>query len=157
MINVSCLFGVGENGKPVTRRVLVDRCDAEFDIRETAITGLRQGHLSELVFERTRVPTNHIMGYAGDAAKMLTMAWNGNRPLLGLMCVHLAQKAFDMARAYVGSWRQFGKLLGAHQLVQHDLADIETAIVSWRLMCYFALDCIDRGLRANGTSVMAKR
>jgi alkylation response protein AidB-like acyl-CoA dehydrogenase len=157
VINVSCVIGTDENGRPITRRALVDRSEVDFDIRETGITGLRQGHLSELVFERTRVPASHIMGDAGDAAKTLTMAWNGNRPLLGLMCVHLAQKAFDLARDYAASRQQFGKPLAGHQLVQQDLADIETAIVSSRLMCYFALNCIDRGLRANGTSAMAKR
>ncbi|WP_233849941.1 acyl-CoA dehydrogenase family protein [Paraburkholderia sp. HD33-4] len=157
VVNVSCTSGLTDNGRPVTRRALVDRGEVAFEIRETAITGLRQGHLSELVFERTRVPASHIMGDAGDAAKTLTMAWNGNRPLLGLMTVHLAQKAFDLARDYALSRQQFGKPLASHQLVQKDLADIETAIVSSRLMCYYALDCIDRGLRANGTSAMAKR
>jgi alkylation response protein AidB-like acyl-CoA dehydrogenase len=157
VINVSCVTGVDDNGKPVTRRALLDRSEVDIEIRETAITGLRQGHLSELVFERTRVPSTHIMGDAGDAAKTLTMAWNGNRPLLGLMCVHLAQRAFDLARDYAASRQQFGKPLANHQLVQQDLADIETAIISSRLMCYYALNCIDRGLRANGSSAMAKR
>ncbi|PVX70865.1 acyl-CoA dehydrogenase family protein [Paraburkholderia unamae] len=157
VVNVSCSTGLDENGRPVTRRALVDRSEVEFDVRETGITGLRQGHLSELVFERTRVPASHIVGEAGDAAKTLTMAWNGNRPLLGLMCVHLAQKAFELARDYAQQRQQFGKPLASHQLVQRDLADIETAIVSSRLMCYYALDGIDRGMRANGTSAMAKR
>ncbi|SAK84284.1 acyl-CoA dehydrogenase [Caballeronia hypogeia] len=157
VINVSCVTGVDEKGRPITRRALIDRSEIDIEIRETTITGLRQGHLSELVFERVRVPASHIVGDAGDAAKTLTMAWNGNRPLLGLMCVHLAQKAFDLARDYAASREQFGKPLASHQLVQQDLADIETAIVSSRLMCYYALDCIDRGLRANGTSAMAKR
>jgi alkylation response protein AidB-like acyl-CoA dehydrogenase len=157
VVNVSCTTGTDEKGRPVTRRALVDRSETEFDIRETAITGLRQGHLSELVFERTRVPASHIVGEAGDAAKTLTVAWNGNRPLLGLMTVHLAQKAFELARDYAQQRQQFGKPLASHQLVQRDLADIETAIVSSRLMCYYALDCLDRGVRANGTSAMAKR
>ncbi|MGO4328119.1 acyl-CoA dehydrogenase family protein [Cupriavidus sp. 2TAF22] len=157
VVNVSCTTGTDEKGRPVTRRALVDRSEVDFEVRETAITGLRQGHLSELVFERTRVPLSHVMGEPGDAAKTLTMAWNGNRPLIGLMCVHLAQKALDLALDYTKSRQQFGKPLAAHQLVQQDLADIETAIVSSRLLCYYALDCIDRGLRANGTSAMAKR
>ena len=44
-----------------------------------------------------------------------------------------------------------------HQLVQKNLADIETAVVTSRLLCYHALDALDRGLRANGISAMAKR
>lgn len=157
VVNVSCGAGVDERGKPLTRRVLVDRSESDFEVRETPVTGLQQGHLSEVIFDRTRVPVEHVLGEAGDAGKYLTIAWNANRPLLGLMTVHLAQRALDMTREYVGARKQFGKYLGAHQLVQQDLSDIETQVISARLMCYYALDCLDQGLRANGTSAMAKR
>lgn len=157
VINVSCAAGVDARGKPVSRRVLVDRSQSRVDVHETPVTGLQQGHLSEVVFDRTQVPLRHILGEAGDAGKYLTIAWNANRPLLGLMTVHLAQRALDMTREYVAARKQFGKALAAHQLVQQDLSDIETQVTSARLMCYYALDCMDQGLRANGTSAMAKR
>lgn len=157
IINVSCTLGPDEQGRPITRRLLIDRSGSDFDVRETSVMGLQQGHLSEVVFEDARAPAEHVIGEAGDAAKTLTMAWNGNRPLLGLMCVHLAQKALDMALEHARNHQQFGKPIGAHQLVQKDLADIETLVISARLMCYSALDAIDSGLRANGSSAMAKR
>lgn len=157
VVNVSCTMGTDANGRAIARRILIDRSACDFEVRETAVMGLQQGHLSELVFEETRVPASMIIGEAGDAAKTLTMAWNGNRPLLGLMCVHLAQQAFDLALAHARDHQQFGKPIGAHQLVQQDLADIETLIVTARLSCYYALDAIDRGVRANGSSAMAKR
>ncbi len=157
VINVSCSSGTDENGRPLTRRVLVDLAQSKAEITEIPVTGLQQGHLSEVVFERTRVPVSHIIGEPGDAGKYLTLAWNANRPLLGLMTVHLAQKALDMSRDYAGTRKQFGKLLGAHQLIQQDLSDIETQVISARLMCYYALSCLDQGLRSNGSSAMAKR
>lgn len=157
VVNVSCSAGVDANGKPLTRRVLVDRSQSDIDVRETPVTGLQQGHLSEVEFNRTRVPLNHVLGEPGDAGKYLTLAWNANRPLLGLITVHLAQRALDMTREYVGVRKQFGKVLGAHQLVQQDLSDIESQVMSARLMCYYALSCMDAGQRANGTSAMAKR
>ena len=52
---------------------------------------------------------------------------------------------------------QFGKPIGGHQLIQKNLADIETMVTTSRLMCYLALDTVDRGERANGVSAMAKR
>ncbi len=157
VINVSCTLGNDGDGRPLPQRALVDLSQAQVDVREIAVTGLQQGHLGEVVFEATRIPTSHLIGEAGDAAKTLTVGWNGNRPLIGLMCVHLAQKAFDAARDHAQLRRQFGKTLGGHQLVQQDLSDIEALIVSSRLLCYQALDNIDRGLRANGSSAMAKR
>lgn len=157
VLNVSCTLGNDERGRPLAQRALVDRSQSEVDVREIGVTGLQQGHLSEVVFEETRIPLSHLIGEAGDAAKTLTVGWNGNRPLIGLMCVHLAQKAFDMAVEYTKVREQFGKPLAAHQLVQQDLADIEAQIVTSRLLCYQALDAMDRGLRANGSSAMAKR
>lgn len=157
VINVSCTMGQDERGRSVARRVLIDSSLSEFEVRETPVMGLQQGHLSELMFEETRAPANYILGEAGDAAKTLTVGWNANRPLLGLMCVHLAQKAFEIAVAHAKAHMQFGKPIGAHQLVQQDLADIETLVVTARLACYSALDALDRGVRANGSSAMAKR
>lgn len=156
VINVSCVSGNDASGRPVVSRVLVDTAESPVEVRETRITGLQQGHLSELVFERTRVPARNILA-GGDAAKQLTVGWNGNRPLIGLMTLHLAQKAFDMSRDYVKDRQQFGRTLASMQLVQQDLADIETAIVSARLLCYYALCAIDDGVRPNGISAMAKR
>lgn len=157
VINVACTMGVDGDGRPVTGRVLVDREQCRFEVREIPVMGLQQGHIGELVFDEMPLPASHIIGEPGDAAKTLTLAWNGNRPLLGLMCVHLAQKALEMALEHARTHVQFGKRIGAHQLVQQDLADIETLVTSARLLCYHALDAIDRGARANGTSAMAKR
>ena len=58
---------------------------------------------------------------------------------------------------YAGMRKQFGKAIGGFQLIQKNLADIQTAITTSRLLCYYALDAIDRGERANGSSAMAKR
>jgi alkylation response protein AidB-like acyl-CoA dehydrogenase len=62
-----------------------------------------------------------------------------------------------MALEYAKVRRQFGKPIGAHQLVQKNLSDIATAIVSSRLLCCYALSLIDRGLAAEGAAAMAKR
>ncbi len=51
----------------------------------------------------------------------------------------------------------FNKKIANFQLVQEMLADISTAITTSRLLCYYALSCIDRGERANHVSAMAKR
>jgi alkylation response protein AidB-like acyl-CoA dehydrogenase len=73
------------------------------------------------------------------------------------MAVNLAQKALDLAVDYAKVRKQFGRAIGAFQLIQQDLADIHTAVVTSRLVCYHALAAIDRGERANGLSAMAKR
>ncbi len=138
-------------------RVLVDRAESPFEANEVDMLGLRQSPLGEVLFDGCRVPQANVCPDNGDTAKLLTITWLANRPTVGLMAVHLAQRAFELAREYAGVRKQFGKAIGAYQLIQHDLAEIETAVVTSRLACYNALAALDRGERANGLSAMAKR
>ena len=119
--------------------------------------GLRQAPLGEVLFDDCRIPKRNLCPETGDTARLLTLTWLANRPLVGLLAVNLGQKALDAARAYAGVRKQFGRYIGGFQLIQCDLADIETAVVSSRLLCYNALAALDRGERANGLSAMAKR
>lgn len=157
IINVSCAEGTDARGLSRLRRVVVERDKTPFETREIPTLGLRQGHLGEAILEEARVPAENALGNLGDAARMLTLTWNGNRPLVGLAATNLAQRALDKAREYAGIRSQFGKLIGGHQLIQKNLADIEMAVMTSRLICYSALDGMDRGERANGPSAMAKR
>jgi alkylation response protein AidB-like acyl-CoA dehydrogenase len=138
-------------------RVLVDRAQSDVDVKEIPVMGLQQCHLAEMAFEDCRVPKENRLGDSGDAAKVLTLTWLANRPLIGLCAVHAAQRAFEAATTFAKDRKQFGKAIGNFQLIQERLADIETAIVTSRLVCYNALAAIDRGERANGVSAMAKR
>jgi alkylation response protein AidB-like acyl-CoA dehydrogenase len=152
VVNVTCVDESGRLG-----RVLVDRRESKFEASEIRMMGLRQCALGEIAFDGCRVPRANKLGSGGDAARVLTLTWLANRPIIGLCAVNLAQAAFDAAREYALVRRQFGQPIGAFQLVQERLADIETAIVTSRLACYHALAAIDRGERANGPSAMAKR
>ncbi len=157
MMIVTCSAGKDSRGNSILRRILVEREASPYEAREVAVLGLRQGHLSEIVFEDCRVPRRNSLGESGDAARILTITWNGNRPLVGLMAVHLAQKALNAALQFAAVRHQFGGPIAGKQLIQERLADIATAITASRLMCYNALSIIDAGGRANGPSAMAKR
>lgn len=155
---VTCSSGLDDRARPITRRVVVDVQEAKnITIREIPITGVRQGHLSEVFFDDVEVPADHIIGEPGDAGKHMTLMWNGNRPLLGLICTGIAARAFEIAKDHCASRTQFERTLSSTQLVQQDLSDIETSITASRLMCLSALDALDHGLRGNGSSAMAKR
>lgn len=152
----TCSTGHGEKGN-IMRRVVVERDVSPYEALEIRSLGLRQGHLSEILLENCRVPASNALGTGGDAARILTLTWNGNRPLVGLAAVHLAQAALDAAIEYAQIRKQFGKPIGQRQLIQERLADIAADVMASRLLCYQALDVIDRGGRANGSSAMAKR
>ena len=156
VMNVTCRMA-NPDGSTRLARVLVERSESSFEARELDMMGLRQAPLAEVLFDGCRVPRRNLCPDSGDTARLLTLTWLANRPLVGLMAVNLAQKALDAARSYAGMRKQFGRAIGAFQLIQQDLADIETAVISSRLVCYHALAAIDRGERANGLSAMAKR
>lgn len=156
LIYVTCRMPDGAGGFRAAR-VLVDRSETPFETRELEMHGLCQAPLGEVLFEKCKIPQRNLCPESADAARLLTITWLANRPAVGLMAVGLAQRALNMAREYAGVRKQFGKPIGAFQIIQNDLADIETLVVTARLTCYHALAAIDRGERANGLSAMAKR
>lgn len=156
VMNVTCRL-TAPDGSSRLARVLVEPADSPFEATELHMLGLRQSPHGEVVFENCRVPIRNFCPDTGDTAKLLTLTWLTNRPLVGLMAVGLAQKALDLAVEYAKTRKQFGRPIGSFQLIQNDLAEIQTAIVTSRLVCYNALAAIDRGERANGLSAMAKR
>lgn len=148
---------VRDDGTTSLVRVLVDRAESEFESRDVHMLGLCQSPHGEVVFSDCRIPKKNLCPDTGETAKLLTLTWLANRPLVGLMAVNLAQKALDLAVDYAKVRKQFGRPIGSYQLIQQDLADIHTAVVTSRLVCYNALASIDRGERANALSAMAKR
>jgi alkylation response protein AidB-like acyl-CoA dehydrogenase len=156
VMNVTCRL-VSDDGSSSMVRVLVDPSQSSFEARELAMHGLCQAPLGEVTFSGCRVPKENLCPDTNETAKLLTITWLANRPLVGLMAVGLAQRALDAARSYAGVRKQFGRYIGGFQLIQNDLAEIETCVLSSRLICYNALSAIDRGERANGLSAMAKR
>ncbi|WP_138470196.1 acyl-CoA dehydrogenase family protein [Poseidonocella sp. HB161398] len=154
---VSCSAGRDDRGRPVPQRVLVDLSQSRVGLAETPLAGLKQGHLCEVTFDRTEVPLSHLIGTPGDAGKYMTIVWNANRPLIGLMALAIARRAYDTALAHVTERRQFGAPLAARQLIQQDLSDMEAMLTSARLTCLMALATLDTGARSNGLSAMAKR
>lgn len=157
VINITATLGKAADGTNQMIRVVVDREESPFESSKTPCLGFAQGHLGEVVFENCRVSRRNVLGRAGDAARVLTLTWLANRPLFGLMATHMAQRALDAALRYAGDRTQFGRSIGSYQLVQGLLADISAAVTTSRLLCYYALNCIDNGDRANGVSAMAKR
>lgn len=154
---VSCSAGNDDRGRPVPQRVLVDLSQSQVGLSETELAGLKQGHLCEVTFDRTEVPVTHLIGAPGDAGKYMTMVWNANRPLIGLMALGIARRAYEIALEHVMDRKQFGATLASRQLVQQDLSDMDAALTSARLTCLLALQTLDTGARSNGLSAMAKR
>jgi alkylation response protein AidB-like acyl-CoA dehydrogenase len=134
-----------EDGTETISRVLIDTREAAVETAEVEAVGLQRGHLSEVVFDDVHVPRDHLLGEAGDAHATLTATWLANRPCLGLIGTGLAARALDASLRYVGEREQFGSPLSRFQITQQKLAAMYRKVESARLLCYRALELLDRG------------
>ncbi len=154
---VTCNEGTDEDGRNRLVKVVVERDVSPFEAREIDGMGLRQGHWGEAVFDDCRVPAVNVLDDSSSSVRSLHDVWIGNRAVIGLLAVHMAQKALDATLEFAGLHKQFGKLIGGHQLIQRNLSDMATAVTTSRLLCYYALSRADRGEPAAGVTAMAKR
>jgi alkylation response protein AidB-like acyl-CoA dehydrogenase len=153
---VVATLGRDREGRNLITTFLVDRDESPFESREVSVTGLQQGHLSELVLRDCRVPRANVLGEPGHAHATLTFTWLANRANVGLVAVHLAQRALDASVRYARERHQFGKPIGSFQLVQRMLAEMSMLVDSSRLLCYRALSLLDRGVWCHRESSIAK-
>jgi alkylation response protein AidB-like acyl-CoA dehydrogenase len=156
LILVTCKDARGGQASGRLLKVVIERDRSPFEAREIDTIGLRQGLLGEAVFEDCRVPAENLIE-SRTGTDVLKSTWAVNRPLFGLMAVHLAQRAYEIAVDYAKARKQFGKPIAAHQLIQKNLSDIVTAITTSRLLCLHALSLADRHQPADGAAAMAKR
>lgn len=153
---VTCLDE--REGAPARKvaKIVIDRRSSKFETRRIETIGLRQGMLGEAVFDNCEVQEDNVLS-GSHGTETLKTSWAVNRPLMGLLAVNLAQRAFDIALEYSKIRKQFGKPIAGHQLVQKNLSDMATSIMSSRLMCYYALSMADHGSAGEGMAAMAKR
>jgi alkylation response protein AidB-like acyl-CoA dehydrogenase len=155
-IIVIASVGRDEQGRNLITRFIVDAKESVFEAREVLSTGLQQGHLGELVFENCRIPADNLLGEPGDAHGSLSRSWLASRAAIGLIAVNIAQRALDASVEYAKHRRQFGRPIGAFQLIQEMLAEMATLVESSRLLCYYALALLDAGVRCYKECSMAK-
>jgi alkylation response protein AidB-like acyl-CoA dehydrogenase len=136
-------------------RVLVDTAVTPVAVRDLPMSGLAQGHLCEIGLD-IEVPAGNVFDDAAAGPAVMTTSWTLNRVSMGLIACALARSALDAAVGFATTRSQFGKPIGAHQLVQELLADAATGIEAGRLLCYRALSLMDDGADAVTASSMAK-
>ncbi|HRH85705.1 MAG TPA: acyl-CoA dehydrogenase family protein [Rubrivivax sp.] len=136
--------------------ILVDRQEHGYESRNIDKLGLNSTSTAQLFFDNVRVPAGNMMIEAGTGLKNTLVLFEKARPMVGLTSVGIAQAALNKAMAYAKERRQHGKPIGQHQLVQGMLADSAMQLDAARLLIYRAFDLIDKGVRSEMESAMAK-
>ena len=135
---VYCRLGA-EAGARGIGGVLVEKDMAGFSIGERDQTmGLRGIPEGRLHFNGCRVPRESVLVAPPDGFKKLMEAYNGQRLGAAAVALGLAQGAYELALAYAGERRRFGRPIGEFQGIRWKLADMAIALDAARLLVYRA-------------------
>lgn len=81
----------------------------------------------EVAFDDVEVPAENVLGVTGQGFRQLIAALNAERLCAAANALGIARGAMQVAAAYVGERRAFGKSLSEMQAVQHKLAEVAMA------------------------------
>ena len=118
--------------------------------------GMRASETTEVHFEQCVVPGDHRLGEEGQGFIQALQVLDAGRIGIAALSVGLAQGAFEAARHYALTRRQFGQPIASFQAIQWKLADMATRIEAARLLTYRAAYLKDQGKRTTLDSAMAK-
>ena len=107
--------------------------------------GMRGSDTGELVFEECEVPEENVLGAENEGASILMSGLDYERAVLAGGPLGIMQACMDVVLPYVRERRQFGKPIGAFQLMQGKVADMYVAFNSARAYVYAVAKACDAG------------
>ncbi len=112
----------------------------------------------QVIFEDARVPADALLGEEGQGFRFAMAGLDGGRLNIGACSLGGAQRALDIALAYVQERRAFGQNIGRFQATQFRLADMATELEAARTLLWRACAKLD-GKAPDATTfcAMAKR
>lgn len=118
--------------------------------------GLGASNTAMLFFDDVRVPRSAVLGRIGDGFKVAMSALDNGRFSTAACAVGISQGCLDACVAYATQRIQFGKPIGAHQLVQEMIADMAVETEASRLLVHKVAALRDQGKPASKEVSMAK-
>ncbi|MFM6832598.1 MAG: acyl-CoA dehydrogenase family protein [Novosphingobium sp.] len=107
--------------------------------------GMRGSPTAELVFDDCFVPGENVMGPVGGGVGVLMSGLDYERVVLSGIQIGIMQACLDVVIPYLRERRQFGKPIGAFQLMQAKVADMYVAMQSARAYVYAVARACDAG------------
>jgi alkylation response protein AidB-like acyl-CoA dehydrogenase len=83
--------------------------------------GLKGSSTTTIMLDEVRVPSGQVLGAVGKGAEYLNHILSWGRLLLSAGCVGTARTALRLTSRHVHERKQFGRLLAAQEVVQHQL------------------------------------
>ena len=135
----------GEGSKGITT-FIIEKGFKGFSIgQKIDKMGMRGSPTAELVFEDCEVPEDNVMGPVGGGVGVLMSGLDYERTVLAGIQLGIMQACLDTVIPYVRERRQFGRPIGAFQLMQAKVADMYVALNSARAYVYAVAKSCDAG------------
>jgi alkylation response protein AidB-like acyl-CoA dehydrogenase len=135
---------------------VVDRRESPFESRALEKMGNLATPLAELSFEDVLVPKRNLIGQPGKGLALALKGLARGRCAVAFAAIGLARAALDASIRYAKERKQFGKPIGAFQLVQAMIAEMANLTDASRLLAYRAAAALERGEKAGLESSQAK-
>lgn len=119
--------------------------------------GLHGFSFGELVFENCRIPVGNRLGEEGDG---LPVAYSSSvlygRANLTAVSLGIHQALLEETSAFVSSQHRYGKPLSALPTIKMKLGQMQSRLMTARVLAYHAVDRLDRGLPCDAELMNAK-
>jgi isovaleryl-CoA dehydrogenase len=125
---------------------LIEKGDDGFSIgQKIDKMGMRGSPTAELVFNNCFIPEERIMGPLHGGVGVLMSGLDYERVVLAGLQLGIMQACLDTVIPFVRERKQFGKPIGAFQLIQAKVADMYVALQSARAYTYAVARSCDAG------------
>lgn len=135
----------GAGAKGITALIVESGWDGFSTARKLDKLGMRGSNTCELVFDDCRVPRDNVLGEVGGGAAMLMSGLDYERVVLAGGALGIMAACLDTVVPYVRERKQFGRPIGAFQLMQAKLADMYAGFNACRAYVYAVAKACDRG------------
>jgi isovaleryl-CoA dehydrogenase len=116
--------------------------------------GHRGSPTAELVLEDCMIPVENVLREENKGVHVMMSGLDVERSFYAGESLGIAEACLDLSIKYAKERVQFGKPIGAFQLIQAKLADMYTYIEAGRMLCYRAAMMADKASRGGkGTEV----
>ncbi len=153
IVNAQTKKGSGPSG---LCQLIVEKEVSPYETRELTLMSGRGAPPAELVFADCRVPKENLLVPTGGGMKAALKNLIGGRASIASASVGTAQAAIDASIHYVKERRQFGKPIGAFQLIQEMITDMVVGTDASRLLTFRAHSLLDQGVMCEKEASMAK-
>ncbi len=112
---------------------------------------------ARMVFEDVEVTGEQVLGEVGKGADILSASLNAGRAVLAAEMLGASAQVFEATNEYLKERKQFGKIIGEFQALQHRMAHLYCELELARTAVYAALTALDNNPKSAAPFVsMAK-